>query len=85
MRAQQLQKNIISINLWVVRHGETFANLKQITQGQQGGELTDKGFEQAHKLGMRLRKQNFDKVFCSDLNRCQQTMQTVREHSVHQE
>ena len=55
LKGQRPQKSAaMSINLWVVRHGETFANLNHIIQGQQGGELTEKGFEQAHKLGMRL-------------------------------
>ena len=33
----------IDIKLWLVRHGETFANLQRIIQGQQGGELTKTG------------------------------------------
>lgn len=67
-KASAAQK--ITVNLWLVRHGETFANVKRIIQGQQGGELTKPGMEQADKLGARLQTQRFNKVFCSDLNRC---------------
>ena len=65
----------IVVNLWLVRHGETFANIQKIIQGQQGGELTKNGIEQAEKLGARLQTQKFHKVFCSDLNRCRQTLE----------
>ena len=58
------------INLWLTRHGETFANMQQICQGHQGGELTKKGADQTLKLGLRLKSQKFDFTYCSDLNRC---------------
>ena len=57
------------VDFWLVRHGETFANFDRIIQGHQGGELTDKGQEQAKKIGMRLQDEPFDLVCVSDLNR----------------
>jgi broad specificity phosphatase PhoE len=42
LKPKAIQKSII---IWLVRHGETFANLQKIIQGQQGGELTDKGHD----------------------------------------
>ena len=60
-----------------MRHGETFANFERIIQGHQGGELTDKGNEQAKKIGMRLQDESFDLVCVSDLNRTRQTWQNI--------
>ena len=62
-----------SLDIWLVRHGETFANAERIIQGHQGGELTKKGTEQAQKIGMRLQDEEFDMVCVSDLNRTRQT------------
>lgn len=53
-------------------------------QGQQDGamyKLSPGGFEQARKLGARLQSQEFHKVFCSDLGRCVQTMEALRQRS----
>lgn len=54
--------------------------MQRILQGQQGGELTELGFRQAACLGERLRNTRFDAIFCSDLNRCQQTLSQVLPH-----
>ena len=61
------------MDVWLVRHGETFANFERIIQGHQGGELTPKGIEQAQKIGLRLKDERFDLVCVSDLNRTRQT------------
>jgi len=43
------------INIFLIRHGESFGNLSNDTIGQAAGtELTPKGIEQAQKLGQRL-------------------------------
>ena len=39
--------------------------------------MTELGFRQAQLLGERLKKEKFDMVFCSDLNRCQQTLAQI--------
>ena len=47
-------------------------NARKVCQGQLGGELTETGWEQAAKIGMRLksmRTAKFDLVTVSDLNR----------------
>ena len=38
---------ISEFELWIVRHGETEANVKKLIQGHQGGKLTKRGIEQA--------------------------------------
>lgn len=65
------------MELWVVRHGETVANVNRIMQGHQGGELTDKGFAQAKTLGERLSNLKFDQIYVSDLNRTKQTADMI--------
>ena len=42
--------------------------------------MTDLGFRQAGLLGERLKPIHFDAIFCSDLNRCQQTLSQVLPH-----
>ena len=42
------------VELWVIRHGETFDNLNGILAGHTGGKLTDLGIEQAQLTGKRL-------------------------------
>lgn len=39
--------------------------------------MTELGFTQAQLLGDRLKIERFDAVFCSDLNRCQQTLSQI--------
>ena len=65
------------MELYIVRHGETIGNLNHILQGQLPGELTPLGFEQAHKLGLRLQNEEFQAIYCSDLNRCVQTLSQI--------
>ncbi|CDW81697.1 phosphoglycerate mutase family protein [Stylonychia lemnae] len=52
------------MEVWLVRHGETFANIQKIIQGQQGGELTDNGIEQAKLVAQRLSSEQFNHIYC---------------------
>jgi broad specificity phosphatase PhoE len=63
------------MRLYIVRHGETVGNVKKITQGWMPGKLTKLGKEQAKKLANRLAKENIDMIYCSDLNRCGETVE----------
>eukprot|EP00347_Sterkiella_histriomuscorum_P004203 403361353 len=67
------------MEIWLVRHGETYANIDKIIQGQQGGELTQKGVEQAKLVSQRLLNEKFDAIYCSDLNRTLQTASHIVE------
>lgn len=40
----------VLLNIWVVRHGQTVANVQRIMQGQADGELTELGIVQAKQL-----------------------------------
>ena len=46
-------------------------------QGQADGELTERGLQQAQRLGDRLKSQHFDIIYCSDLGRCRKTAEAI--------
>lgn len=47
-------------------------------QGQQDGQLTDLGLQQAAALGRRLATVRFDAIYCSDLKRCRDTLAAMQ-------
>ena len=59
--------------LYLVRHGETVDNARQIMQGQTQGELNEQGVAQAKALRDRLKDTTIDAFVSSDLNRAVQT------------
>ncbi|SMN20535.1 similar to Saccharomyces cerevisiae YOR283W Phosphatase with a broad substrate specificity and some similarity to GPM1/YKL152C, a phosphoglycerate mutase [Maudiozyma saulgeensis] len=71
------------LRIFIIRHGQTEHNVLKILQGHKDIPINNTGFEQAEKLGVYLKEQNihFDKVFSSDLIRCQETLQTVLKFS----
>jgi len=66
--------------LIIVRHGETVDNVSQRIQGQQPGQLTSDGYQQAEHLGLRLSKEKFEKIFSSDLARVRETTAAIIKH-----
>lgn len=63
------------MKLWLVRHGETEANVAGLYSGHSPTPLTVKGRQQAQRLGEMLRLVPFDHVLCSELER---TLHTAR-------
>lgn len=61
------------MKLFLVRHGESVANLEGTYAGQMDIPLTDLGRQQALAAGDKLRNIKFDKVFSSDLSRASET------------
>jgi broad specificity phosphatase PhoE len=57
------------IEIWLVRHGESDANVEGVWQGQSDAALSPRGEEQAQLLGARLSGHSFDLVVASDLRR----------------
>jgi broad specificity phosphatase PhoE len=68
------------MKLILARHGETIENRYHITQGQNQGELSRKGKEQAKKLGEKLKEENIDIIYCSDLRRAHKTAKEVSKY-----
>lgn len=54
-------------------HGTTFDNENHISSGWSDAELSELGQKQAKELRERYKNQNFDGVFCSDLQRSYKT------------
>lgn len=65
--------------IFLVRHGETVDNARQIMQGQTQGCLNDKGRQQARLVAERLASEPLDAVVASDLRRAIQTAELLAE------
>lgn len=65
--------------LYFVRHGESETNAADILAGQRDVALTEKGIEQARKLGRELSARHFhaDTIIASDLKRAQTTAEII--------
>lgn len=61
------------MELYVVRHGQSMANLEERHAGYLPVELSPLGREQAEKARKTLEGISFDRVYCSDLVRAKQT------------
>ena len=65
------------MKLIIVRHGETIENAEEIIQGQEYGTLNEKGKEQAKRVAERLKDEEIDYIFSSDLERTRDTVQEI--------
>ena len=61
------------VHLWLVRHGQSTANLEGTFAGSSDVSLTETCMEQALALAPKLDDQSFDSVWSSDLRRAMQT------------
>lgn len=59
----------MSVKITYFVHGTTTDNEKNLATGWAPGELSERGKEQAKKLGESVKDKKFDIVFCSDLKR----------------
>lgn len=62
-----------TLELWLIRHGETDWNRGGRIQGHSESALSDRGREQAKQLARRLADTEFDRIYSSDLDRAQKT------------
>ena len=65
--------------LYLVRHGETIDNARQVMQGQLPGELNETGILQAQEVRDRLADIAFDAIVASDLKRAIDTATIIAE------
>ena len=68
------------MKLILTRHGETIENQKRIVQGHLGGHLSEKGKDQARKLALRLKDENIDVIYSSDLKRAADTAKEIAKY-----
>lgn len=66
-----------STTIYLVRHGETEANVTGVLQGQSDVALNENGKQQALLVGKRLKNKHFDVIFSSDLSRAAVTAQAI--------
>ena len=65
--------------LYLVRHGETVDNARQIMQGQTQGELNENGILQAEKVSREWASKPLDVIIASDLKRSIDTAKIIAE------
>ncbi|MEB1052416.1 adenosylcobalamin/alpha-ribazole phosphatase [Citrobacter portucalensis] len=65
------------MRLWLVRHGETEANVAGLYSGHAPTPLTERGIAQAQTLGTLLLNVPVDNVLCSELERARHTTQLI--------
>jgi len=65
------------MRLIMVRHGETVENHEGVINGHGPGRLTERGREQARKLALRLKDEEIDVVYSSDLQRSKETTKEI--------
>ena len=65
--------------LYLVRHGETLDNARQLMQGQIQGELNENGIRQAQELSRKLVSEPIDVFVASDLKRAIDTCRILAE------
>lgn len=67
------------MKLYLVRHGETEENVDGILMGHHHGVLTEKGKAQARETAILLKDEKFSHIYSSDLNRCVDTAELIKE------
>ncbi|KTR90280.1 2,3-diphosphoglycerate-dependent phosphoglycerate mutase GpmB [Pantoea dispersa] len=65
------------LQVFLVRHGETVWNAARRIQGQSDSPLTDKGEQQAHQVGERVKSLGITHVIASDLGRTRRTAEII--------
>ena len=64
------------MRIWLIRHGETAGNANRVIQ-MPDTPLSDRGLEQAARLGTRMADEPVARVIASDYTRAHQTAQAV--------
>lgn len=70
------------MRLFLIRHGETDANKKELLQGWLDYDLNENGRFQAKRLAERLKSEKIDAFYSSDLKRAKRTaLEVMKYHS----
>lgn len=68
------------MEIYIVRHGETVWNAKNLVQGRTDIELNENGRKLAGMTGQKLESVTFDKIYSSPLIRAYETACLIRGH-----
>ena len=63
--------------IYLVRHGQSIHNEKQIVAGQLDSQLTARGIADACSVASAIGRSDFDLIYCSDLKRARETTQVI--------
>ena len=69
------------LNIYLIRHGETVSNIRQIVQGWSDSHLTEKGVHQAQCTGTGLKGVVFSGCYSGDLVRQMETAEVILQSS----
>lgn len=69
----------MSTRLFLLRHGETQANIEQRYQGQGESHLSELGLEDAKAVSKTLLNEQFDAIYSSTLSRSNETAKIIAE------
>ena len=72
------------MRIYLVRHGQTDDNIKNLMQGWKDTPLNDQGRKQARALVSFFNDEQIDVVYASDLSRARETAQIIA-NSLHKE
>ncbi len=67
------------MTIYLIRHGQTTANVAKRFSGHWDVDLTDEGQEQALRAQKALKDVHFDAAYCSDLKRAKMTAEIILE------
>ena len=65
------------MSIYVIRHGQTDYNVKNLYQGQTDIKLNNVGREQAKQVAQKFENIAIDKILVSPLSRAKETAQYV--------
>ncbi|RKY00018.1 histidine phosphatase family protein [Candidatus Poribacteria bacterium] len=68
------------ISIMLIRHGETEWNVKEIFRGRVDIDLSQRGVEQARRLGEYLADERILAIYSSPLKRAVRTAEAIAEH-----
>lgn len=70
------------MELYVVRHGQTIVNVKELINDRNIIGINKEGKKQANIAAKQLEKINIDLIFCSPLRRTKQTCKIINKNKV---
>ena len=70
------------MELYVVRHGQTIVNVKELINARNIIGINKEGKKQANIAAKQLEKINIDLIFCSPLRRTKQTCKIINKNKV---
>lgn len=68
---------MVKLNLYVVRHGQTYFNIFNKLQGWSNSPLTQKGIDGAKETAAKLADTKFADAYCSDTTRAMDTANII--------